>query len=79
MTWGGQYKNITEIQLSLRNENGSTIDTEGIYLVNLTDNIGNETEFRFLVRAHVVDEQGCYGKDGNFSLNGKLFQLLTNE
>lgn len=61
-----------EIQISLQNTTDSpeTLD-EGFQLINLTDVMKNATEFRLLVRAHVLDNKGCSGKESNCTYKGK--------
>lgn len=71
LTWGGQYKNITEIQIPLHNAEGILL-TEGISEIQLLDPIVDNSQY--VVRAHVVDSYGCHGEDGNFTyLVGKYF------
>lgn len=62
LTWGGQYKNITEIQLPLHNADGTLI-TAGVYELPLVDAIVENSQY--VVRAHVVDNYGCRGIDAN--------------
>lgn len=74
LTWGGQYKNITEFQVPLHNVNGSII-TEGVLEITLLDPIVENSQY--VVRAHVIDSYGCHGEDGNFTyLVGTLCWML---
>lgn len=73
MTWGGQHKNVTSIQQPLHDStNESDINRVGVHTFNLTEIIGDTAEYRLLIRAHVVDAEGCYGNDGNFTYSGML-------
>lgn len=62
LTWGGQYKKLTEIQLPLHSDDGTLI-TKGIYMLPLVDAIMANSQY--VVRAHVVDNYGCHGVDAN--------------
>lgn len=75
LTWGGQYKNITDIRMPLHNANGTLI-TDGVYELPLIDPIVENSQY--VVRAHVVDNYGCHGVDGNSAyLVGKLCRNLS--
>lgn len=70
LRWGGQNTHLNEIQIPLQNT--SDIEYEdGYHSVNLTDVMSNATEFRLLVRAHVIDNKGCSGKESTFMYKGK--------
>lgn len=68
LTWGGQYRNITEMQVSLYSDNGTFI-THGISQVELKDPIIPNNHY--IVRARVVDSKGCVGEDGNYTYVGE--------
>lgn len=64
------------MQIPLQN-NSDIFNEDGYHVFNLTDVMVNATEFRLLVRAHVIDSKGCSGKESNFTYKGKwLFILL---
>lgn len=67
LPWGGLTTHFKEIHIPF--ENLTTTD-DGYQSVNLTKPIANATEFRILVRAHVIDNNGCFGKENNFTHKG---------
>lgn len=71
LRWGGQTKHIDEIQIPLQNTSDITENEDGYHLVNLTETMSNATEFRLLIRAHVIDNKGCEGRESNFTYKGK--------
>lgn len=77
LTWGGQYKNITEIQKPLYRENDEddAIITYGSEHIYLLDPILPNSQY--IVRAHVVDSKGCHGEDSNYTYIGKF--LVVNQ
>ena len=42
----------------------------------MTDTMANATEFRILIRAHVIDNKGCYGRESNFTHTGKWLDFV---
>lgn len=48
------------------------MNSVGVHTFNLTEVIGDTVEYRLLIRAHVVDTEGCYGNDGNFTYSGMV-------
>lgn len=75
LTWGGQYKNITEDFQPLRNSNGSRNDS-GEFNVALSEPLVPNSQY--IVRAHVVDSKGCAGESGNFTYSGDLSKIHLN-
>lgn len=71
LRWGGQNKNLENIQIQLQNSSDTFDNDEGVRSVDLTEVMKNSTEFRLLVRAHIVDDKGCYGRESNFTYKGK--------
>lgn len=72
LRWGGQNRNLQEIQIPLQNSTEFFDNDEGFHLVNLTEVMTNSSEFRLLVRAHIVDSKGCFGRESNFTYRGKV-------
>lgn len=76
LTWGGQYHNITEYQQPLLDENGLLIET-GSHHVELLDPVVPSS--RYMIRAYVVDSQGCHGESGNYTIVGMCFSFLFSK
>lgn len=77
LRWGGQNTNLKEIVIPLQNTSDLLDNDEGFHSVNLTEVMQNASEFRLLVRAHIVDNKGCSGKESNFTYRGKLcYELI---
>lgn len=72
LRWGGQNRNLQEIQIPLQNSTEFFDNDEGFHLVNLTEVMRNLSEFRLLVRAHIVDSKGCFGRESNFTYRGEI-------
>lgn len=83
LRWGGQNRNLQEIQIPLQNSTEFFDNDEGFHLVNLTEVMRNLSDFRLLVRAHIVDSKGCFGRESNFTYRGEInlnnTQILTQE
>lgn len=72
LRWGGQNRNLQEIQIPLQNSTEFFDNDEGFHLVNLTEVMRNLSDFRLLVRAHIVDSKGCFGRESNFTYRGEI-------
>lgn len=73
LTWGGQYRNISQFAVPLHSKNGTFI-THGVSQVKLQDPVLPNNHF--IVRARVVDNKGCIGEDGNYTYIGKSHILF---
>lgn len=71
LRWGGQTKHLNDIQIPIQNTTEYSEIEDGYHLVNLTETMFNATEFRLLIRAHAIDNKGCYGRESNFTYKGK--------
>lgn len=65
---------MKNIQQPIHKVNGSVTKSEGFHLVNMNGTIGDSTEYRLLIRAHVIDNEGCHGRDSNFTY-GRLCKV----
>lgn len=78
LRWGGQNAHLHDIHVPLQNASGFSENEEGFYSVDFTRSMPNSSDFRLLVRAHVVDSKGCNGKQANFTYTGKLILFTFN-
>lgn len=74
LRWGGQNSHLNDVQIPLQNAS-DVVNEDGYHFVNLTEVMNNSSEFRLLVRGHVLDYKGCSGKESNFTYNGELNSL----
>lgn len=72
LRWGGQTTHLNDILIPFPNTTEYGESEDGYRSVNLTETMPNATEFRLLIRAHVIDNKGCYGRESNFTYKGKL-------
>lgn len=71
LTWGGRYKHLDTIAQYIDNADNA-LQHNGSCYVNISEAlVDTAPSAQFLVRAHVVDFDGCTGKDSNFTY-GKL-------
>lgn len=73
LTWGGQYKNITEELQYLKNNDGSR-NEYGEYELKLKEPLIANSQY--IIRAHVIDNKGCYGEAGNYTNLGKFMENI---
>lgn len=72
LRWGGRNLEIENTEIPLTINNSNAIE-EGFHAVNLSKVMVNSTDFKLLVKAHVIDSKQCAGNESFFTYNGKFF------
>lgn len=73
LTWGGRYRHLETIHQYIDDQDNG-LQHNGSHYVNISEAlVDTEPSAQFLVRAHVIDVDGCTGKDTNSTYGEWLF------